>query len=216
MYIFTKGRVFNLNILVAGCGKVGSCLALELSSLGHDVSVIDSSEENFSLYLFDFNGFTTCASPIDIDSLKNAGIESCDVFCAVTNDDNTNIMAAQLAKEFFGIKKVYARIYDPSKEAVFKSKGIAIICPTSLTVNAVSAAINDSLGYDVISNIGKTVVSFDSMKIPQELIGKRVSGITFEENEVLYAIERNDNFMLVGQNNYELCEGDILVFSKIL
>lgn len=205
-----------MNVLVAGCGKVGSCLALELEALGHDVSVIDDNEENFSLYLFDFDGFTTCGSPIDIDFLKSAGIENCEAFCAVGPDDNVNIMSAQLAKEIFGIENVYARIYDPAKEAIYKSMGIITICPTNLTVNAVCTAINDSMGKDVITNIGKSVVAFDTMEIPQELIGKRVSGITFEENEVLYAIEREGRFMLVGQTNYELCEGDILVFSKIL
>ncbi len=71
MYIFTKGRVYNLNILVAGCGKVGSCLALELSPLGHDVSVIGSSEENF---FCNFDCFITCGSKTDTELLKTAYI----------------------------------------------------------------------------------------------------------------------------------------------
>ena len=94
-----------MNILVVGCGKVGSNLAGILSNQGHDVSVVDRNEEDFDLLPKDFDGFTTIGFPVDLDVLKKAGIESCDAVCAVTPNDNINIMTCEVAKEIFKVQK---------------------------------------------------------------------------------------------------------------
>ena len=90
-----------MNILIIGCGRVGSELAELLDKRGHDVSVIDRRPENFDRLPGDFSGFTTTGVPIDQNVLRKAGIESCDAVCAVAQDDDLNIMAAQMAKEIF-------------------------------------------------------------------------------------------------------------------
>lgn len=77
-----------MNILVVGCGKVGSKVASDLSRMGHDVSVVDRSEKRFALLDEDFSGLTVCGVPIDQDVLKLAGVESCDALAAMTEDDN--------------------------------------------------------------------------------------------------------------------------------
>ena len=81
-----------MNILVVGCGKIGSRLAYVLEQQGHDISIVDENEEKFELLPADFYGFTTVGTPIDQDVLKRAGIESVDVVAAVTPDDNINVM----------------------------------------------------------------------------------------------------------------------------
>ncbi|MFA5658640.1 MAG: TrkA family potassium uptake protein, partial [Oscillospiraceae bacterium] len=132
-----------MNILIVGCGKVGSRLSGVLSKQGHDVSVVSKSDEGFDLLPKSFNGFTTLGVPIDQDVLKKAGIESCDALIAVTTDDNVNIMVSELAKEIFKVPKVFVRIYDPKREDVFSDMGLRSVCPTNLTVAAICNALSD-------------------------------------------------------------------------
>ena len=132
-----------MNILIIGCGRVGSELAELLDKRGHDVSVIDRRPENFDRLPGDFSGFTTTGVPIDQNVLRKAGIESCDAVCAVAQDDDLNIMAAQMAKEIFGVQRVFARISDVDKMDVFKGFGLHTVCPTRLTVQSACAAIED-------------------------------------------------------------------------
>jgi trk system potassium uptake protein TrkA len=99
---------------------------------GHQVSVIDADPVSLSRLPEDFGGQSIVGTGIDVDVLKSAGIESADAFAAVTNFDNTNIMACEVAKEIFGVKKVLARIYDPGRESLYHELGLETICPTTL------------------------------------------------------------------------------------
>lgn len=131
-----------MNILVVGCGKVGSNLAITLEALGHDVSVVDEDTNRLNastnLTLLNFNGLCVCGVPIDVDVLRHAGIENCDAVAAVTSDDNTNIMVAEVATKIFGVHRVFARIYDPVREKAFAERlKLHTICPTRLTIDAV-------------------------------------------------------------------------------
>lgn len=205
-----------MNILVVGCGKVGSRLASVLSRQGHDVSIVSNNEEEFDLLSSDFNGFTTHGVPIDQEILKKAGIENCDAVAAVTREDNINIMVSQMAREIFNVPKVLARIYDPRRGDVFSHFGLHTVCPTNLTVSSVCSALTDSLNTKNM-NIGAHTVSFYSMEVPKNFIENKVSEIDFEDNEVLYAIKRNStDLILVGQKDIVLQKGDILIFSKVV
>ncbi len=108
-------------IVIAGCGRLGSHLAASMSGKGHDIAIIDSDSGNFAKLEPDFDGITITGVPIDEDVLKKAGIEKADVLAAVTNDDNLNIMAAQIASRIFKVKSVFVRIGDPKKEEFYKS-----------------------------------------------------------------------------------------------
>ena len=163
-----------MNILVVGCGKVGSRLASVLCRQGHDVSVVAKEEESFDLLSEDFNGYTTHGVPIDQDVLKRAGIESCEALAAVTQDDNVNIMVSQLAQEVFHVPKVLARIYDPRRGDVFSHFGLHTVCPTNLTVAAVCNALTENVNTKNM-NIGSHTLCFTTMEIPKEYIGRRVS-----------------------------------------
>jgi len=130
-----------LNILIVGCGKVGSYLARVLENQGHDISIVDESAKNLdpgdNIRLSGFGGLCVTGVPIDVDVLRSAGIESCDAVFAVTSNDNTNIMVAEVATRIFGIKNVTARIYDPARQEVFSDRmDIRTICPTTMTVDA--------------------------------------------------------------------------------
>ena len=155
-----------MNVLVVGCGKVGSRLANTLGEEGIDVSIIArTSAEADKMLDPDFKGSLLCGVPIDQDNLKKAGIESCDVVCAVTDDDNTNIMVSQLAKEVYGVKKVVSRILDPERGDIFAHFGLETVCPTKLTVEAICSAIKPMLEEKYVS-FGSNMVRFTTMEIP--------------------------------------------------
>ncbi len=206
-----------MNILVVGCGKVGARLAMSFVDEGHDVSVLARSNSDSEMQLDeDFGGSILCGVPIDQDNLKKAGIESCDVVCAVTGDDNTNIMVAQLAKEIYGIPKVITRILDPERGDIFSHFGLETVSPTRLTVEAICSAVKPMLDERYI-NFGSHMVRFTTMDIPKEYIDEPASEIQFEDNERLFAIIGADGIMRTVENyDVVMREGDKLIFSKIL
>lgn len=108
-----------MNILVIGCGRLGTRLAEMLDERGHDVAVIDYNPDDFRLLSDDFSGITVTGFPMDLEALKSAGIENCDGVAVVTPDDNLNITVSQIAQKFFGVTNVIARISDPRRETVF-------------------------------------------------------------------------------------------------
>ncbi len=113
-----------------GCGRVGSSLATELEAMGHSVAIIDQSREAFRRLGANFNGLTITGVGFDRDTLLEAGIEKADAFAAVSNGDNSNILAARVARETYGVKNVVARIYDPGRAEIYQRLGI----PTVATV----------------------------------------------------------------------------------
>jgi len=121
-----------MKIVILGCGRVGSTLATMLDQSGHEVSIIDYSSEAFQRLSPDFRGETIPGNGVDEEVLIRAGIKEADAFAAVTNGDNRNIMASQIAKEIFKVKKVMCRIYDPIREETFRELGMETICPTKV------------------------------------------------------------------------------------
>lgn len=205
-----------MNILVIGCGKIGCRLASLLSDEGHDVSVVDSVEENFDLLDDNFSGFTTTGVPIDQDVLKRAGIENCDAVAAVSADDNVNIMVCQVAKEMFDIKNVLARIYDPKREDIFSHFDIHTVCPTNLTVAAIrNTLINNNKVQKI--NIDCHSIDFHTIDIPKHFIGQEIKDLKINENQSIFAIlHSNYNLTLVSQNSIKLKQGDKLIISNIV
>ncbi len=120
-----------MKIIIAGCGRTGSILARMFSD-GHEVTIIDRTPDAFRRLGKSFKGKKLVGQGTDADILKRAGIENADVFVAVTDGDNRNIMAAQLAREVFGVTKVMARIYDPSRAAAYAELGIHTLCSSAI------------------------------------------------------------------------------------
>jgi trk system potassium uptake protein TrkA len=119
-----------------GCGRVGARLALMLTHAGHDVTVMDVKSSAFSRLGSEFKGSTVLGDAIDQEVLKRAGIERADAFVAATQGDNRNIMASQIAKHVFGVKRVVTRIYDPLRSDTFAALGLQAISPTIIGASA--------------------------------------------------------------------------------
>jgi len=119
-----------MRIVILGCGRVGSALALFMDREGHEVAIIDRESSSFRRIPSSFKGQTVRGLGIDEAILRAAGIERADCFAAVTNGDNTNIMAAQVAKVRFKVPRVVARVYDPIRAGAYRELGIDTLCTT--------------------------------------------------------------------------------------
>jgi trk system potassium uptake protein len=120
-----------MRIVILGCGRVGAALAQMMLGEGHDVVIIDQSSEAFDRLSDDFpEERKILGNGTDEDVLKRAGIEAADAFVAVTNGDNRNILAAQIAQHRFGVRKVLCRIYDPIRQETYNAMGLESISPT--------------------------------------------------------------------------------------
>lgn len=122
--------------MIVGCGRVGSQIAAEMDRTGHDVVIVDRDPVSFSraasrgVLTKEFNGDQVVGNGTDADVLRRAGIEHADGFVAVTEGDNRNIMAAQIAKHVFKVPHVVVRIYDPERAEAYAKLGLNTICPT--------------------------------------------------------------------------------------
>ena len=119
-----------MHVVIMGCGRVGSALAKGLEALEHSVAVIDQDASAFRRLSADFRGQKITGVGFDRDTLVEAGIETANAFAAVSSGDNSNIIAARVARETFGLDNVVARIYDANRAAVYQKLGI----PTVATV----------------------------------------------------------------------------------
>jgi trk system potassium uptake protein len=125
-----------MKVVVMGCGRVGARIASILDHNGHGVTVIDVDSRAFRRLPADFRGDTIIGTGIDEDVLRSAWIEEASAFIAVTNGDNRNIMAAQVARIVFEVPEVVCRIYDPVREDTYRRLGLTTVCPTT-TVSAI-------------------------------------------------------------------------------
>lgn len=130
-----------MNVVIMGCGRVGARVASLLDQNGHRIAVVDTFSSSFQRLAADFSGDTVIGTGIDEDILRMAGIERADAFIAVTNRDNRNLMAAQVAQSIFNVPKVIVRIYDPVREDTYRRMGLTTICPTT----TISAMILDQV-----------------------------------------------------------------------
>ena len=122
-----------MHVIVVGCGRVGSEVALSLASTEHDVIVIDRKVESFRRLGDDFKGTTMVGVGFDRDVLAEAGITPNCAVAAVTSGDNSNILIARVARETFGVKHVVARIYDPRRASIYERLGIATVASVAWT-----------------------------------------------------------------------------------
>jgi len=119
-----------MKIVIMGCGRVGAALAGMLDAEGHNVTILDLDAYSFRRLPAGFKGKGLIGNGIDEDALKKAGIEQADAFFALTQGDNRNILAAQIAKHSFNVKRVICRIYDPLRHELYEGLGLESISPT--------------------------------------------------------------------------------------
>jgi trk system potassium uptake protein len=119
-----------MKVIIMGCGRVGAQMATMLDQEGHTVTALDVDAYSFRRLPPDFKGEALLGDGLDEEVLRRAGIEEADAFVAVTEEDNRNVMAAQIAQKIFNVKKVVCRIYDPLRRDLYSVLGLEAISPT--------------------------------------------------------------------------------------
>ena len=119
-------------IVIMGCGRVGGKLASMFDAAGHRVTVLDLDAYSFRRLPPTFSGTALIGNGTDEEMLRKAGIESADAFIALTQGDNRNVMAAQIAKHIFKVPRVICRIYDPLRKDIYEQLGLESISPTEV------------------------------------------------------------------------------------
>lgn len=146
-----------MHIIIVGCGRVGSQLAQMLSTEGHNVVIIDKKATSFKRLGTEFNGITITGVGFDPEILKRAGIERADAVAAVTNGDNSNIMASEIAKKIYNVKRVITRIYDPQRADIYQKFGLNTISTTSIVAHIFKSAIlrqSSKMEFSVAEDLG--------------------------------------------------------------
>ncbi len=197
-----------MHIIIVGCGRVGSELAQLLSSEGHDVVIIDKEEQSFVRLGKSFNGISLVGSGFDADVLKEAGIVKCEAFCAITDSDNTNLVAAQVAREMFKVSKVIARVYDPVRADIYHSLGLGIISGTMLF----AARIRDKIIESRLSTylVESKDVGLLEIPINDSLEGKQVKEINVPGEILIAAVKRMEQ-VVIPEATTKIAKGDVLM-----
>ncbi len=135
-----------MKIIIMGCGRVGARLASILDEDGHDVTVLDIDTYSFRRLPSSFGGTALFGNGIDEEALKRAGIEEADVFVALTQGDNRNVMSCQIAKYVFNVPRVVCRIYDPLREEMYSALGLETLSPTKIFAQLLKEKIESPEG----------------------------------------------------------------------
>lgn len=162
-----------MHVVIVGCGRVGSTLALSLVSSGHSVAVIDRKSDAFFRLRDNFAGQTITGIGFDRDILEQAGIKNASAVAAVTNGDNSNILIARVARESFGIENVVARISDPKRAEIYERLGIATVATVKWTSDRILRRILPDLPTIEWTDPSSSVVLVERA-LPDSLVGEKI------------------------------------------
>ncbi len=202
-----------MNILVIGCGQLGSQLANLLDSENHDIAVIGSKQNLANNLSENFSGILVPGNPLDYDTIKSAGIENCDCVICVTESDNKNIMAAQTIKQMFNVSNIVVRILDPTKNELFKQMGFNTISPTMLAFDSIYAKIFE-LDENKTLEFGKSSLKVKTLNYARWMKNKTFLDLEYvNDNKLIGFLDKNNELEILSkQNNREVCKTDRLIY----
>lgn len=198
-----------MQIVIAGCGRVGSSLAKMLADINHDVTVIDVSLPALESLGKSFNGAVIHGTAYDVDVLRSARIAEADVFVAVTDSDNANLMAVEVTKAVFGVERSIARLYDPKREQSYRALGVKYVTGTKLIAQVIAEqVVNEEFVYHVSFPTG-------DVQIVEFVVGEQAAGMSIDRIQIknrlrVAAIQRGDR-TIVPAESFELEAGDLVV-----
>jgi trk system potassium uptake protein TrkA len=197
-----------VHIVIMGCGRVGSALARALEQKGHSVAVVDQDPTAFRRLGSGFGGKRVTGVGFDQDTLREAGIEQADAFAAVSSGDNSNIIAARVARETFGVENVAARIYDPRRAEVYQRLGIPTVATVRWTADQMLRRLLPS-GVEPHWQDQSGTVQLAEVPFHPGWIGRRVSSLE-EAADVRVAFLTRLGQGALPQQDTVLQEGDLV------
>ena len=197
-----------MHVVIMGCGRVGSTLARSLEDRNHTVAVIDSEPDAFRRLGPAFNGDKVTGYGFDQQVLEKAGIRRADAFAAVSSGDNSNIIAARVARETFGISQVVARIYDPGRAEVYERLGITTVATVKWTADQVLRRILPA-GTEPDFRDPSGTIRVDQITVPEKWVGHRTVAFQMQTRSRIAWIERLGEGMLPDRDSV-IQEGDVI------
>ena len=191
-----------------GCGRVGSALARSLEDRDHTVSIIDSNPDAFRRLGPTFSGTKVTGVGFDQDVLERAGIDRADAFAAVSSGDNSNIIAARVARETFGIQQVVARIYDPGRAEVYQRLGITTVATVKWTADQVLRRLLPA-GAEPDFRDPSGTIRLDQLPANETWVGQRTVKFQEQSGSRIAWIDRLGEGMLPTRESV-IQEGDLL------
>lgn len=199
-----------MHVVIVGCGRVGSSLALSLVSSGHTVAVIDRKTDAFFRLRENFAGQVITGIGFDRDVLEQAGIRQASAVAAVTNGDNSNILIARVARENFGIEKVVARISDPKRAEIYERLGIATVATVKWTSDRILRRILPELPAVEWTDPSSSVLLLERA-FPDSLVGQKV--LELELKSARLAALRRLGVAVIPDHKTLIQQGDIGYFA---
>ncbi len=195
-----------MRYLIVGCGRVGSTLAKLLDADSHEVIVVDENPGAFKRLGQKFKGHVVVGTGIDYDVLKRAGAQTAHGLIAVTNGDNRNVMAALIAQRMFHIKKIVARIYDPTRGLMYRDLGIETVCPTTVGAKLIRDVLTEA-PWDTLQSFDFGKVTSVTAVVRASDAGKHVSELE-RAGRIRIAAVRTGQTVRVAADDTILAEGD--------
>ena len=188
-----------MHIVIGGYGRVGRYLAHELEAQGHTIAVIDRNPDVYEEYE-GIKGLRLNGEVFDRDTLVKAGVERADAFAAVTSGDNSNIVAARVARERFNVPLVVARIFDPKRAIIYESFGIPTVSAVQWSSSRLLAMLLDpKVRSDYAFGEGEVILA--DLEAPDALEGKRVLDIELPRVLQVVAVERAGKAVLLSDTD---------------
>ncbi len=197
-----------MHVVIMGCGRVGSALAKGLEGLGHTVAVIDRDPGAFRRLSADFAGTKVTGIGFDRDTMVEAGIEKAHAFAAVSSGDNSNIIAARVARETFGVDNVVARIYDARRAAVYQKLGIPTVATVRWTADQVIRRLLPE-GVETEWRDPSGTIVLAEVAVSPDWVGCRVTALEHASSARVALLTRLGEGMLPGPDTV-VQEGDLV------
>lgn len=197
-----------MKVIVMGCGRVGSELALQLLEGGHDVAVIDKNPAAFVKYPPGTNATMIAGLGFDRDVLEDAGIKEADAFVAVSSGDNSNIVSARVALEHYHVPKVIARIYDPRRADIYERLNIPTVATTKWGVKQIQLMLFHDRS-ELRESLGGGDLVRARVPVPYHLVGKQATSLNVPGQLLVAAVSRGGGGFIPTDDS-TLQEGDYL------
>jgi trk system potassium uptake protein TrkA len=195
-------------VIIVGCGRVGSELTIQLSKAGHDVTIVDKRPTAFDRLPPGFEARTLVGLGFDRELLVEAGVKEADAFISVTNGDNSNIVSARVAREYFHVPKVIARIYDPRRAEIYERLNIPTVATTTWGVKQILLMLSHEREEIKESLAGGDLFRM-RLEIAPHLVGKPVRALNVEGKILVAGVDRGGHgFIPVASSSFQ--EGDIV------
>jgi trk system potassium uptake protein TrkA len=196
-----------MKVVIMGCGRVGAELTVELAKAGHEVAIIDKRKEAFDRLPPGFDARTIVGVGFDRETLEDAGIKEADAFVAVSSGDNSNILSARVAREYYHVANVIARIYDPRRAEIYERLNIPTVASVKWTAKQIMLMLFHPR-EEMKESLGGGELFRMRLDVPQHLVGQPVSTLGADGKVVVVGVDRGGKGFIPDPSS-TFQEGDV-------